>query len=220
MPGEEQPGCHQGGRRQGHGDQEHVGDQVGEDHGVDEPEPRGEPRGDQQGEPREELGAEEDPAERGEVELEARVEPVGHEALDHEAAREGVEREQRGDSPHEGPRREARARSRGGAGRGLRPQERVERELEDAAHEEDGEKRGGRCRGAGHEGRAESGGDVARQVVEAQHAGQALARRRPRDRHLLERQEGPGLAGPHGEIAHHGCGHDDPRLLRDKEESC
>ena len=81
VPGKEERDSERCYGRQSHADQEHVGDQVGEDHGIDEPEPRRRTGRQQEREPREDLDAEEDPAERVEAKAEARVEPIGDQAL-------------------------------------------------------------------------------------------------------------------------------------------
>ena len=55
---------------------------------------RGDPVGEQRRDPGQEIGAEKDAAERGRLDGEAQVEPIGQQSLDDEAAAEGIEGEE------------------------------------------------------------------------------------------------------------------------------
>ncbi len=219
VTGEQQRDCERGRRRQRHPDQQYVRDQVREHHGVDQPEPGRQPRGQQQRQAGQDLHAEECPAEcGGQVHLEADVEPVGDQALEHEAARERVEREERGEAMNERAGRHRDGRSRAGGARRVRAHERVGRHLDEAAQEEDREEDARRGSRAAHRGGPERGGAVAGQVVEAEGRGQTLPRGRPGDRDLLEGQERARLAGAHRQVADHGRRHDEPGLLGHEED--
>ncbi|HTG10997.1 MAG TPA: hypothetical protein VK746_09380 [Candidatus Eisenbacteria bacterium] len=106
----------------------------------------------------------------------------------------------------------------GGRPDGLGPHQRVRGHLHEPAHEEDREQQAGRGARVADRRRAERGGGVAREVVEAQRGGQPLPRGGARHRDLLERQERTGLPGADRQVAHHRGGHDQPGLLGRQED--
>ena len=201
---------------------------MGEHHRVHEPEPARGPDREQDRARREELGHGEHGADGGRGEREVRVEPVDEQALEDEAARERIQREERGDPVDQAARGEARGASRRPPHGRVR-QPRVEERLDAARAGEEPEEhaeialtsavRGlaARAERGDREG-AQARGDVAHEVVEAHAEREVAAVGGPRDQDLLDRQERPGLAGADGHVAQHGRQDDQGGRARGREE--
>jgi hypothetical protein len=77
---------------------------MGEHHGVEQSDPPGDRDRGQAGDRYEQVSAEEDRAQGGQVDLVAEAEPVGDQALHHKAAGTGIEGAERGQFDHHLPR--------------------------------------------------------------------------------------------------------------------
>ena len=209
--------------------------QVGEDHRPDEPDPRRQARRDERRQAGQDIGREEDQAEDRGLGAEAEREPVGDEALGHQASGEGVDAHEAREAEHgspgsmeaetAGPRRPRGRRDLDGR---REPPERDEQHQPDQGVADDDGAIAVHARGtevlepldqqAGGEGTGRRR-ERADEAVPAEDPGSFAIREDVAEGGLLDGLERPDLAATDADHADRGRDHEDPEITRHDEDA-